>query len=116
MSRASFTIAYDGPALRDGVMDVRGLAPALLAVGQLFDAANIVLNRDAATIAVSVRATGAGSFEISFDVIQALASQITSFLAGERIVAAVNLKEIVIGGIGLIWLIKKNARSKAGQG
>jgi len=48
MSRASFSIAYDGPPLREGVMGVRDLAPALLAVGQLFDAANTVLNRDEA--------------------------------------------------------------------
>jgi hypothetical protein len=80
VSRASFTIAYDGPALRDGAMDVRDLAPALLAVGQLFDAANTVLNRDQATVKISVTATGQGSFEISFEVLQSVASQVTSFL------------------------------------
>jgi hypothetical protein len=68
MSRASFTIAYDGPALRDGAMDVRDLAPALLAVGQLFDAANTVLNQNEARVNVNVTATGDGSFEIFFEV------------------------------------------------
>ena len=89
-------------------MDVRDLAPALLAVGQLFDAANAVLNRDQATVTISVKATGAGSFEISFDVIQNLVAQITTFFAGDHVIAAINLKEIVFGGgIGLIWLIRK---------
>lgn len=108
MSRASFTIAYDGPALREGAMDVRDLAPALLAVGQLFDAANTVLNRDQATVTISVKATGEGSFEISFDVFQNVVSQITSFFAGEHIIGAVNLKEIIVGGgVGLLWLIRR---------
>ena len=89
-------------------MDVRDLAPALLAVGQLCDAANTVLNRDQATVKVSVKATGQGSFEISFDVVQNIASQITSFFAGEHIVGALNLRDIVFGGAGgLIWLIAK---------
>ena len=60
-----------------------------------------------ATVKVSVKATGQGSFEISFDVVQNIASQITSFFAGEHIVGALNLKEIVFGSAGLIWLIAK---------
>lgn len=44
MSRATLTIAYDGQALRDNAMDVRDLAPAMLGLGQLFDAANSALN------------------------------------------------------------------------
>lgn len=111
MTRAAFTIAYDGPALRQGSMDVRDLAPALLAVGQLFDAANTVLNRDEARINVNVKATGQGSFEIVFEVVQTLQSQLVSFFSGETVTAALNLKELVIGGpsaiAGLIWLIKK---------
>ncbi|GBQ72917.1 hypothetical protein AA15237_1478 [Komagataeibacter xylinus NBRC 15237] len=46
MSKATFTIAYDGPALRNHAMDVRALAPALLGFGTLFDAANAALNGD----------------------------------------------------------------------
>jgi len=108
MSRASFAIAYDGSALREGSMDVRDLAPSFLAVGQLFDAANTVLNHDAALVKISVTATGVGLFEIIFQVVQHLPAQITAMFSGESIVAAVNLKEFIVGGtISLIWLIKK---------
>ena len=65
MSKETFTIAYDGPALQDGAMEVRDLAPALLALGQLLDAANATLNGDAAKIKLQVKATGTGSFEIA---------------------------------------------------
>jgi len=108
MSKASFTIAYDGPALRDGAMDVRDLAPALLAVGQLFDAANSVLNGDNARINVQVTSTGQGSFEIFFDLLQTLPQQIVGIFSGEVVTAALNLKELVFtsGVGGLVWLIK----------
>lgn len=109
MSKASFTIAYDGPALRDGAMDVRDLAPALLAVGQLFDAANSVLNGDNARVNVQVTATGQGSFEIVFDLLQTLPQQLVGIFSGEVVTAALNLKELIVsaGGMGgLVWLIK----------
>jgi hypothetical protein len=44
MSRAHFKVSYNGVALQEGRLDVRDLAPALLAVGSLFDAANRALN------------------------------------------------------------------------
>lgn len=110
MSKASFTIAYDGPALRDGAMDVRDLAPALLAVGQLFDAANSVLNGDNARVNVQVTATGQGSFEIVFDLLQTLPQQLVGIFSGDTVTAAINLKELVISSAagvgGLVWLIK----------
>lgn len=111
MSKAAFTLAYDGPALREGAMDVRDLAPALLAVGQLFDAANSVLNDESAELKVNVTATGVGSFEISFEILQNLQARLTAIFTSGEVTAALNLKELVVGGAsiigGVIWLIRK---------
>lgn len=112
MSKARFTIAYDGTALREGTMDVRDLAPALLAVGTLFDAANRTLNGpDAPKISVNVVATAPGSFEIVLDVIQSFYEQARSMLVGDDVTAALNLTGLIFlgGTVGgsLILLIKK---------
>lgn len=111
MSKARFKISYDGAALRDGRMDVRDLAPALMAVGSLFDAANRALNgQDGPKVAVNVTATGTGSFEIALEVVQSLYEQAKTFLGGEDVTAAANLVTLVIGtgaSGGLIWLISK---------
>lgn len=111
MSQTSFSIAYDGPAVESGSMDVRDLAPALLAVGQLFDAANATLNEQRATVGVNVQATTQGSFEVVLDVVQTTASQLVSLFSGDAVTAALQLKELVLvgGGAvgGLIWLVKK---------
>lgn len=37
MTKSLLHIAYDGPALEDGTMDVRELAPALLAIGETIE-------------------------------------------------------------------------------
>lgn len=112
MSQTSFSIAYDGPAVESGSMDVRDLAPALLAVGQLFDAANAALNEERATVGVNVLATTQGSFEVVLNVVQSTGSQLVSLFSGDTITAALQLKELVLTGIaatggGLIWLVKK---------
>jgi hypothetical protein len=105
MSTAEFTIAYDGEALKNHRIDVRDLAPALLAIGSLFEEANRVLNRDRTTTKVQVRATPAGSFQVDFDLIQTVASQVEGFLTGTHIEVAKNIKTLLFGDGGLITLL-----------
>ncbi len=107
-SRAVFTVSYDGDALKTHQMDVRDLGPALLSLGQLFDEANRVLNGDKVSIKVHVQAHQSGSFEIIFEAIQSVSSQLSGFLTGDFVTSALNLKELILGGsVGLFWLINK---------
>jgi hypothetical protein len=110
MSRATTSIVYDGPALRDGAMDVRDLAPALLAVGQLFDAVNSVLNGDSARVRVQVTAHETGSFQIGLEVVQTLEEHLVALLTRRDVLAASVLVTFVFGTPaqnGLMWVIKK---------
>lgn len=111
MSRATLKVAFDGPAIHDGTMDVRDLAPALLAIGQLCEEANRVLNGDRIQATVLVRSDfRRGSFEVNLDLVQSLVSQVRSFLAGEDATAAANLLAILGAGstsvAGLFKVIK----------
>lgn len=115
MSEATFTIVYDGPALRDHSMDVRDLAPAMLGLGELFDAANLALNGDGARIKVQVKATEPGSFQITFEVLQTMGSHLLAILAGQSVTAANNLVGLIVGvpavSLGL-WQLVKRLRGK----
>lgn len=119
MSRALFTIAYDGPALRSASMDVRDLAPALLAVGQLFDAANAALNDESAQVKINVTATGQGSFEIVFEIAQTLHAQLSAFFSSDIVTAAGDLKTLIVGTLSgtscLLWLVRKLKGRKPGK-
>ena len=93
-------------------MDVRDLAPAMLGLGQLFDAANAALNGDSARIKVQVKATEPGCFQITFEVIQTLGEHLVALLSGPSVTAAANLVTLLIGvptigTVGLIGLIKR---------
>jgi hypothetical protein len=110
MSKQTFTISYDGPALRDGAMDVRDLAPALMALGQLFDAANQNLNPEGSQIKLDVKATEPGSFQIVLELSQNWSSQVLQFFASPETSGATNLLSWVLGVPtatgGLVWLVK----------
>jgi len=106
MSRTDFTLTYDGPALRSHEMDVRELAPAMLAVGELFDAMNILLNGETAEVQINVKAHETGCFSIVFDIVQGWRDGAMALLTGDMVTAALNLKELLIGGTGLIWWVK----------
>lgn len=120
MSKASFNVLYDGPALTGSEMDVRELAPALLALGDLLEEANGVINHGRARISVQVKASfKTGCFGIELDVVQSLLQHAQSLFAHEAVATAKELLEWlgliedhagklgIGGGFGLIWLIKK---------
>ena len=109
--QAHVDMVYDGPALADGSMNVRDLAPAMMAVGGFFESANRISNGGRASISVNVRATSAGSFHIIFEVIQNVeAAGVLEADIGEFLTTANALKALLLGGAGLgggiVWLIK----------
>lgn len=76
-NRAMFKIAYGGPAVDSGTMDVRELAPALLALGDLIDDSNKVIGDPQAQIKVVVRSSfEKGSFKIILEVMYTLSQQL----------------------------------------
>lgn len=69
MSSARFVIAFDGPGVTAGTIDVRDLAPALLALSRAIDAANRTINGDATPANIQVKATSVGSFEVDLNLV-----------------------------------------------
>jgi len=83
VASAQFQLAYDGPSLRAGAMDVNELAPALLAVSDLVQEANLLLNGTRATASVRVRSDfKKGSFEIALLIDQSLLEHAKNLLPG----------------------------------
>jgi hypothetical protein len=81
-------------ALQSGTMDVRELAPALLAVADLCERANTLVNGDTTSIVVNVRADfRRGSFQVHFDLVQAstIVSAVKAILFPHDLTEAKNL-------------------------
>jgi hypothetical protein len=108
-----FSIKYDGPALVEHEMDVRELAPALMALGDMIKAANTTLYGDRSEVQVNVKGSfKGGSFGVDLAAVQTVFAQISTLLAGENSAAAANLFGILsgiglLGGGGLIGLLIK---------
>jgi hypothetical protein len=110
MSHTEFDLTYDGPAVESGMMDVRDLAPALLGVGQLIEAANRVLYGSTAVASVRVRTVRTGSFNVGLDVGVTFLQTMRDMWSGPEATAAANLIAVMTFGtgipIGAIKLIK----------
>ncbi|MBI3070307.1 MAG: hypothetical protein HYY87_03315 [Candidatus Levybacteria bacterium] len=104
-----FKIIYDGPALQNNQMDVRDLAPALLAVSDVLDEANKILNNNETKIQVNVKGSfRTGSFGVELVISQLPLDQIVAVFNSDRVNAAANLLSyvgFVIPGGGLIGLL-----------
>lgn len=111
-AKVHFSIKYDGPSLASHQMDVRELAPALIALSDLLEHANRVAYPDASEVRVNVQGNfKGGSFGVDLIAVQTMAQQIVSLLNGSESTAAANLLGILgglglMGGGGVIGLIK----------
>jgi len=106
MSTAKLTLVFDGPAVKDGQIDVHDLAPTLLAMGKLIVAANSEINDDDTQIAVTVDATSKGSFEVILNLTQHIPSNVIEMLdlsveSRDRIATVRDISELLfaVGGI-----------------
>ncbi|MBV9759827.1 MAG: hypothetical protein JO340_04615 [Acidobacteriaceae bacterium] len=97
MSRAQFQLAYDGEAVRRGLMDVYELAPALLAIGDLVREVNHELNHDKAEVSVQVKSDfRRGSFEVLLLLDQNLIAQAKDLFSGQ-LANAKQILEFIFG-------------------
>lgn len=94
-----FHVVYDGPALDSNEMDVRDLAPALLALGSAIEGANRVLNQGRAQVAVKVKGSfKTGCFGIDLAVVQGLSQSLVNFMNSDGVVAGATL----LGYLGFV--------------
>lgn len=98
-----FRITYDGSALTTHEMDVRELAPALLAAGDLLDAAVYALNGQRLKAQTNVRGSfKTGCFAIDFSLATDWVLKVRDIFAGENASAAANALEI-LGALGFVY-------------
>ncbi len=117
MAETSFEVKYEGEALRDGRMPVRDLAPALLALGELFRIAGSELYPDLPPPTLEAKATEKGSFDVHLIINASDAwRQVMNMLTAEGSTALTNLEALVFGtsgtGIGIYKFIKLVKRRK----
>jgi hypothetical protein len=98
--RAVFEIAYEGPALEDGIMDVNELAPALLALGNLVDSANKAIGDPDSQTRVVVRSNfEKGSFQITLELIYRLSEQLKLIFDVKQVATSADK---LLGWVGLV--------------
>lgn len=96
---ARFHLVYDGPALVHHQMDVRALAPALLAMGDLVERANELLNGSQAKVTVNVHASfKSGSFGIDLELAQSLWQRALDFANSNPVTGILSIVGLL--GIG----------------
>ncbi len=117
MAETNFGVTYVGPALAEGRMPVRDLAPALLALGDLFRLASREVYPDLPPPSLALKAPERGSFKVEIVLVATPTwEQVVDLLNAEGTTALVNLLDLVVGGsalgAGLFKLIQRIGNRK----
>ena len=91
MSKSTFTITYDGPALQDGSMQIDDVAPSLMAVSRVFKLINLEVNQGAMDTSISISGTKDGSFRVSLEVFVTSIKDVLATLGGAEIAGAASV-------------------------
>ena len=97
MDETSLSLVFSGPAVRSGQIDVRDLAPSLLALEEMIQAANKEINGpDSDRICVKAQASAEGSYELVL-VLQSIAAEVSPLLniTVENLELSVSVGELV---------------------
>lgn len=110
-------IAYDGAAIENGSMDVRDLAPALIAFSDLVKRANSLIgNEQPVRLMLKADDIQKGSFDVSMELVYTTLEQVKLFTGMAEDIGLKALAEVLGlcygGGKGVFWLIKQIKGSK----
>ncbi len=116
MSSTEFSVVFEGSPFENGEIDVNDLAPALLALGNVVQSANSVLNGDRADARLKMRATQKGSFDAVLNLDVSWVADLLDVVNAhpDRMVAADKLADLlmksgkIVGGtaIGLFAVLR----------
>lgn len=116
MAQTTFQVGYDGDALADGSMDVRELAPALIGLADLAEAAAQEVYGSAVKVRLDAQSTEKGSFIVNLQLIVDALQAGKEFFTSDDYEAAKSVVELIFGGMsvpgaiaGYMWLRKQMA-------
>ena len=105
-NQTSFLLRYEGAVLKNNVMNIDQLAPALVEMSAALTSLNGLLNNRDVKVSLSVKAFKAGSFGIDLQLAQDFLSQIGNVLAGTGVSALCNADTLVHTLLEVIFLKK----------
>lgn len=106
-------VTYEGPALDSHEMDVRELAPALLAVADAFDLIGAQVLGGRSTVQVRVRGSfQTGSFAVDLLLVRHLASQLADFLTSNPVEGGEGLAELITMFYALFRFFRRKGREE----
>jgi hypothetical protein len=104
VSSTEFSVAFEGDPFENGEIDVNDLAPALLALGDVVQSANLALNGDRADARLKLRATQRGSFDALLTLDVSWVADMLDMVSAhpDRMIAAEKLAELLLKGGAIV--------------